>query len=248
MILNWPHENALLVADGFQWLGAGPLTSIALAGLGYLALQAGLLRSRRLMIFGMTLLIAAGALATFGFAISLETSLLLALGGIAIGGGVAFITLREPVHAALGFATVILSTCGLFFLMEAAFLGAAMLIVYAGAIIIVFMFVLMFAQGSRLTTADLQLTAPIPAAILGASLLALLLSVQLAPGAVPPPVPESVSSQSSGLSDPNRDRVAELGRAMYTDYLWSVEIAGTLLLLATVGAIAIAQIRVGENE
>ncbi|HEU5115825.1 MAG TPA: NADH-quinone oxidoreductase subunit J, partial [Isosphaeraceae bacterium] len=67
-------------------------------------------------------------------------------GLIAMGGGVLMITSKNPVHSALWFAMVVLSTSGLFLLAGAQFLAAGTIIVYAGAIIVTFLFVIMLAQ------------------------------------------------------------------------------------------------------
>ncbi len=64
----------------------------------------------------------------------------------AILGGVLMVTSRNPVHRALWFASVVLSTSGLFLLAGAQFLAAGTVIVYAGAIIVTFLFVIMLAQ------------------------------------------------------------------------------------------------------
>ena len=62
--------------------------------------------------------------------------------------GVLMITARNPVYAALWFALATLATCGLFLLQSAPFLAAATVIVYAGAVIVTFLFVIMLAQQS----------------------------------------------------------------------------------------------------
>ena len=59
---------------------------------------------------------------------------------------VATVTARNPIHSALWFAAVVLATCGLFLLEGAQFLAAGTIIVYAGAIIVTFLFVIMLAQ------------------------------------------------------------------------------------------------------
>jgi NADH-quinone oxidoreductase subunit J len=69
----------------------------------------------------------------------------------------------------------------------------------------------------------------------------MLLNAILAPGALPPP---AANTDRPSMAMPNPDRhgtVAELGRVMFGHYLWTVELAGTLLLVAGIGAIAIAQ-------
>ena len=65
---------------------------------------------------------------------------------MAIVGGLLTVTSRNPVYSALWFASVVLSTSGLFLLADAPFLAAGTIIVYAGAIIVTFLFVIMLAQ------------------------------------------------------------------------------------------------------
>ena len=67
-------------------------------------------------------------------------------GIMAIVGGLLTVTSRNPVYSALWFASVVLSTSGLFLLADAPFLAAGTIIVYAGAIIVTFLFVIMLAQ------------------------------------------------------------------------------------------------------
>jgi NADH-quinone oxidoreductase subunit J len=64
----------------------------------------------------------------------------------AMASGVLMITSKNPVHSALWFAAVVLATTGLFVLLGASFLAAGTIIVYAGAIIVTFLFVIMLAQ------------------------------------------------------------------------------------------------------
>lgn len=75
-------------------------------------------------------------------------------GMVAVGAGVLMITSRSPVHSALWFAIVVLSTSGLFLLAGAQFLAAGTVIVYAGAIIVTFLFVIMLAQSEGLALYD----------------------------------------------------------------------------------------------
>lgn len=78
----------------------------------------------------------------------------------AIIGGILMITSRDPVHSALWFASVVLSTSGLFLLAGAQFLAAGTVIVYAGAIIVTFLFVIMLAQQEGRAVYDRAARAP----------------------------------------------------------------------------------------
>ena len=84
---------------------------------------------------------------------------------------------RNPVHAALSFAMVVLSSCGLFLLQAAPFLMAATIIIYAGAIVVTFLFVIMLAQQAGLSSADQRSHEPFLATVAGFILLASLLCV-----------------------------------------------------------------------
>src|SRR5258708_6494368 len=91
-------------------------------------------------------LLAAGFLIVHTHVLSPESVLFYCFSGLAIGAGALLVTQRNPARAALAFAVVVLSTCGLFLLQAAPFLMAATTIVYSGAIIVTFLFVLILAQ------------------------------------------------------------------------------------------------------
>jgi NADH:ubiquinone oxidoreductase subunit 6 (subunit J) len=98
-------------------------------------------------------------------------------GGVAVVGAICMITQHNPVYAALWFAVVIISVCGLFLLQAASFLAAATIIVYAGAIIVTFLFVIMLAQQSGYAVYDRRAREPLLATLAGFVLLGALLEV-----------------------------------------------------------------------
>lgn len=170
------------------------------------------------------------------------------------------ITDRNPVYAALWFALTTLSVCGLFLLNSAPFLAAATVVVYAGAIVVTFLFVIMLAQQAGATNCDRHAYQP-AAASAGAFLLlgCLLFTLQswgkIEDGPtliIPDPqqqaatlkfVRPSEAQRANLLSRPAGDDLGSLrnvGRSLFTDYLYAVELAGTVLLIATIGAMAIA--------
>jgi NADH-quinone oxidoreductase subunit J len=191
-----------------------------------------------------------------------ETILFYAFAGLAVVAGGMLVCQKNPVHAALSFALVVLSTCGLFLLQAAPFLMAATIIVYAGAIVVTFLFVIMLAQQAGVSDADARSREPLLAALTGFCLLATLLFFLFrdAPAGVfdgrPAPrggerfstysgpranLPSSLTPRDDkGQPTLPAENVAALGRALFTDYLIPVEIGGTLLMVAVVGAIAIS--------
>lgn len=90
---------------------------------------------------------------------------------LAIFGALLMLSQSNPVHAALAFALVVLSTCGLFLLLAAPFLMAATIIIYAGAIVVTFLFVIMLAQQAGLASADARSREPFLASLAGFVLL-----------------------------------------------------------------------------
>lgn len=96
---------------------------------------------------------------------------------VAFTFAILMITQRNPARASLYFSVVVLSVCGLFLLLAAPFLMAATIIIYAGAIIVTFLFVIMLSQQSGQTDANDRSREPSLAAAVGFIILAALLVV-----------------------------------------------------------------------
>jgi NADH:ubiquinone oxidoreductase subunit 6 (subunit J) len=109
--------------------------------------------------------------------VSVEGGLFYLFAAVAVIAGTLLITQRNPARAALSFALVVLATCGLFLLQAAPFLMAATIIIYAGAIIVTFLFVLMLAQQEGRSDADYRSREPLLASAAGFVLLGALLYV-----------------------------------------------------------------------
>jgi NADH:ubiquinone oxidoreductase subunit 6 (subunit J) len=125
---------------------------------------------------GLAALLAGGALLfRSGRSVTPETVLFYAFAGMAILGGVFLIVQRNPARAAISFAVVVMNVGGIFLLQAAPFLMAATLIIYAGAIIVTFLFVLMLAQQTGFSNADDRSREPFLAAFAGFMLLGVLL-------------------------------------------------------------------------
>ncbi len=258
-----PQQPVLSPAAAGAWT-LSMLVPIVLGAVGYLLIQHGIVKSREFLVAGVVSLVLAGGLAIGFTPGTFESCILVLFCAMATGGGIGFLVAREPVYAALGFATAVLSVCGVLFMQAALFVAAATMIVYAGATIIIFLFVLMFAQQTELRTYDVQLNNPLVAATIGAILLATITMCVTGDKAMLPPrvdptramsaadLPDNLSSEVGKEAARKLDAIdpalrfvpnltAGLGRSMYTDYLLAVELAGTVLLVATIGAIALAQ-------
>ena len=108
---------------------------------------------------------------------AVETVLFYLFSGLAVVSGTLLITQHNPARAALSFTLVILNVCGLFVLLAAPFLMAATIIIYAGAIVVTFLFILMLAQQTGPSDADDRSREPLLATLTGFVLLAALLYV-----------------------------------------------------------------------
>src|SRR5262249_31627347 len=137
---------------------------------------------------------------------------------VAVVSGILLVTQRNSARAALSFALVVLSTCGLFLLQAAPFLAAATAIVYAGAIVVTFLFVIMLAQQEGISDADFRSREPLLSAISGFILLGVLLYVLQASYDVRP-IDELIVATDALISELNRatspdDRDRSLERAV----------------------------------
>jgi NADH-quinone oxidoreductase subunit J len=171
------------------------------------------------------------------------------LGSMTVIGGVMTVTRTNPVSCALWFTSVVIGTAGLFMLENAQFLAAAIVIVYAGAIIVMFLFVVMMAQPHGTAVYDQIAREPALAVISSCVLLIMLASSSVATYRGDPPL----LAPAAGMADvseaaaldtaPDTPQVASLGRALFTDHWLGLEVAGTMLLVAMVGAILISSSR-----
>jgi len=137
---------------------------------------------------------------------------------LAIGGGAMVIASRKPIHAALWFVMVILASAGLFLTLTAEFMAFAMVIIYGGAILVTYMFVLMLAsysgdqeQVEDLPDYDRQWRNPLAAVTCGFLLLAVLLVVAFEGGEANIPPGRRTDQQiiASTLTHRGQQRLAE---------------------------------------
>jgi len=154
----------------------------------------------------------------------------------AIGGAGGVVLARKPVHAALSLVLTLFSVAVFFVLEGAHFLAAVQVIVYAGAIVILFLFVIMLLGIDQEDVLDEPLRGQRPVAILaGVALFAGLLLVAkiLQPTGAP--------AQRGSLTQGDVPNVERLARSLFTDFLWPFEITSALLVIAVVGAIVLAR-------
>ncbi len=160
-----------------------------------------------------------------------------ALAGTTLVSAGAAVSLRNPVYCAVWFGVSLLGTAGLLLCQGAQFLAAATVIVYAGAIVVTFLFILMLAQPTGRAPYDRVSWEATLSAATGAAIVAVLTAVLASVFRQPEPEWWSAlfeEDRTQGVLAP--DHVAALGHFLFGRYLIAVEVAGLLLLAALVGA------------
>jgi NADH-quinone oxidoreductase subunit J len=157
---------------------------------------------------------------------------------IVILGAIGVVISRNPVHAALMLVMTLFGVAVLFVEQGANFLAAVQVIVYAGAIVVLFLFVIMFLGVDRLENLaeePLPLQRPLAAllVVLGlAGVLLLAIGAHWSTGA---------RQVAGALQNQKGGDVAALGRSVFTTYLFPFEITAALLVIAVVGAVVLAR-------
>ena len=177
-----------------------------------------------------------------------EEAVFLIVSLVAVVSAAATISARSPVYAAIWFALALAGVAGVLLVLGAQFLGVATIVVYAGAILVMFLFVLMLAQPAGLAPYDRVSNEPLLSAAAGAVLLGILslsigrLSAEAPICCRPPGKAAALAAGEPAVSDGAdllaQDHVARLGGELFGRHLLAVEVAGVLLLVALVGSIA----------
>jgi NADH-quinone oxidoreductase subunit J len=153
-------------------------------------------------------------------------------GLIAIASALLFVTRRSPVAAALWLVSVMISLAAMYVMMGAHFVGAVQVIIYAGAIMVVFLFVVMLLNlGHAEAVADIRSKGwRLGAGALGLVLLALLLTMAREP-----------LPRLAVQAPRHANAVTPVAEALYRDYVLAFEAASILLLAAIVASVVLAK-------
>ena len=147
------------------------------------------------------------------------------------------ITVRNPVHAALHLVLAFFTSAGLWLLLEAEFLAITLVLVYVGAVMVLFLFVVMMLD---INVAPLKegfiRYLPVGATVAGLIVVEMILVVGARNFGL-----DQVAKPAARPADYSNTR--ELGRVLYTDYVYAFEIAAVILLVAIIAAIALTMRR-----
>ena len=177
----------------------------------------------------------------------MELAVFLVAGAGCLTGALGVVVSRNPVHAALSLVATLFGIAVLFIAQEAHFLAAVQVIVYAGAIVILFLFVLMLLgvdAAEDLTIEPLR-GQRIAAVVLGLAVLALPVAALVSTDGEATGAP-AAEDAANRLSDSGYD-VAQLGESMFTTYVFAFEATSVLLVIAVVGAVVMSR-RVRRSE
>ncbi len=155
--------------------------------------------------------------------------LFLILAVLCLGGAAGLIFARRPAHAALSVLLSLVSLGGVFGLLGASYAAAVQVLISAGAILVLFLFVVMMIDSRGSPPAGRKRLTVAAGAGLAVVLLVELLAAIWKPGVEPP-----LSAAGDGGS-------AVVGRVLFTRFLYPFEIAALLILAALVGAVTLAR-------
>jgi NADH-quinone oxidoreductase subunit J len=157
---------------------------------------------------------------------------------VAVGGALGVVLAKSPVGSLLFMVTTLASLAGTFVLLEAHFLAAIQIIVYAGAIMVLFLFVIMLLNLGHDYQRDLRGGAYAILSFVVVGLMAGLLARQIGISGGFEPGEEAAAIDAALLE---HGVVGAIAQPLYTTYVVPFEITGILLLVAIVGAIVLAK-------
>ena len=157
------------------------------------------------------------------------------LGGLAVLSGLLVILQKNPVHSAVYLVVSFLAVAGIYVTLEAEFIAAVQVLVYAGGIVVLFLFVIMLVQ---LEQTEARRLPGWQAGVMGLLVLLLVgsfLSIFLVAGPAEAAAATGEAFRGAG------GNIESIGMMLYRDYLLPFEIASLLLLVAMIGAVVLAR-------
>jgi len=152
------------------------------------------------------------------------------LAAVAVFGAISLIVQKHPIHSALSLILVMVALAGLYLLMGAEFVAAVQIIVYGGAIMVLFIFVIMLlnaGEEERTNLSKLAMYAGVPLAVAMTGLIAA--AIVGSNTAMPARAPETLTS------------TRQLSSLLFQEFVYPFELTSFLILVAILGAIVLAQ-------
>ncbi|MEX2454329.1 MAG: NADH-quinone oxidoreductase subunit J [Rhodospirillaceae bacterium] len=159
-----------------------------------------------------------------------------AFAAVAVASGVMVISARNPVHSVLFLILAFFNAAGLFVLLGAEFIAMILVIVYVGAVAVLFLFVVMMLDINFVELRQGFLQYLPMGGLVGLVLLAELVLI-LGTWVAAPDTASRISSATPPMADVTNTHA--IGRVLYTDYVYLFQAAGLILLVAMIGAIVL---------
>ncbi|HZB45679.1 MAG TPA: NADH-quinone oxidoreductase subunit J [Pyrinomonadaceae bacterium] len=162
--------------------------------------------------------------------------LFILFGGLAVGCAVAVVAQRNPLYSAISLVGVFVALACLYMTLAAPFIAAVQVIVYAGAIMVLVVFVIMLLNVEEEVRRPVRLRYLIPVAVALAAVLVAETAFMLTLGG-----PGSNRFDPSSVPQTGVGLTASVGTGLFTEYLLPFEVTSVLILMALVGAITLAR-------
>jgi NADH-quinone oxidoreductase subunit J len=165
----------------------------------------------------------------------IATLLFIVFAGLAVGCAIAMVAQRNPLYSAISLVGVFISLACLYVTLSAPFIAAVQVIVYAGAIMVLVIFVIMLLNVEEEERRVLRLRYLVPTALIMASLFVAEATFFIYSAN------ETSSNVLRSRTGPDVGLTSEIGKGLFTLYLLPFEITSILLLMAIVGAMTLAK-------
>jgi NADH-quinone oxidoreductase subunit J len=170
-----------------------------------------------------------------------DALLFYAFAAVSVIGALLVVAQRNPVYSLVSLVGSFFGLCGLYVLLEAPFVAVVQIIVYAGAIMVLFLFVVMVLNVPREDAAEWDRSHPLyrPMAVRVGGVMAALLALELGWAL------SRTAGLGVGVADdkPAVSSVATLGKALFTNYMFAFEVTSILIIAAMVGAVVLSRKR-----
>lgn len=158
-----------------------------------------------------------------------QIAVFIVLAAVCVAGAISLILQREPIHSALSLITVMVALAGLYLLLGAEFVAAVQIIVYGGAIMVLFVFTIMLLNAGleeRTNVSRMARYVGVPLGIV--FLIEVAYGIGRATMHMAPPVPSPVSTR-------------DLSTLLFREYVFPFELTSFLILIALLGALVLAR-------
>jgi NADH-quinone oxidoreductase subunit J len=158
-----------------------------------------------------------------------QIAMFLVLAAVTVAGAISLILQRHPIHSALSLIVVMVALAGLYLLQGAEFVAAVQIIVYAGAIMVLFVFVIMLLNAGEEERSNVSRLARFVGVPLG---IVFLLEVAYWIGR---------ATAHLGTAPPEMVSTRDLSSLLFRDYVFPFELTSFLILIALLGALVLAR-------